>query len=276
MEQLNGYGDGIYYAWMSDRRRTVLVERDEGGSTEFELPDLCLRLPLVDRFPDGRILVASSVSKWRSPDDFDRNGFVVDPTTNSQSEILLGDGVASISIDSLGRIWVSYNDVGVFGGLGWGHPGPAPVGASGLNCFDINGNILWRFPGDADVASNFDCYAMNVHDQTAAVYYYREFPLCVVSSDFQVSSFETELKGRKNFAIDDSLVLFSGQYHDAPSIGHLAVLGNDRLQEYQEVEFILPDKSPLSSGRLISRGAEMHYVDKTGWYNTKLVDGNCR
>ena len=40
-----------------------------------------------------------------------------------------------MQVDSLGRIWVSYADEGVYGNFGWGQPGPPPVGAAGLVCF---------------------------------------------------------------------------------------------------------------------------------------------
>ena len=274
MEQINGYGNGISYAWMSERRRSVLVELNEGGSSVFELPKLRLRLPLVDRFSDGRILVASSVSKWRGPNDFDRNAVVFDPATNSQSEMLLGDSIRSLFIDSIGRIWVSYIDVGVFGGLGWGHPGPKPVGASGLNCFAADGEVLWSFPGHEEYGGISDCYALNVREQTAAFYYYSQFPLCRVTGEFQMQFWDTGLSGCGSLAISDSFALFSGQYHDAEADGYLARLGAGKLEKLQKVEFVVPSTSITSSRQLLGRGAEMHYFDKTGWYKTTLVGGD--
>lgn len=262
---------------MGALKRFALLEMSDNRCRAFELGELDLTFPLVDVFPDGRVLVAASRSQWRGRDDYDKNGVVVDPSTGKQSHILLGDGIESLSIDTLGRIWVSYFDEGIFGNFGWGYidPSPAPVGASGLNCFSAGGDILWNFPSDDECGGISDCDAMNVHGQTAWVHFYPEFPLCRVSSDFQRRYWKTGLSGCGHFAVNDPSVLFSGQYEDAPAIGHLAILGDGKLEGYQEVEFGLPDGSPISSGQLLGRGADMHYFDESGWYRTRLVDGDC-
>jgi len=101
-----------------------------------ELPELDLTFPLVDVFPDGRVLVVAPRCAWRAADDFDLNGAIIEPQTGEVSKILLGDGISTIQIDGLGRIWAGYCDEGVFGNFGWGAlDGPHPVGAAGLVVF---------------------------------------------------------------------------------------------------------------------------------------------
>ena len=253
---------------MEQPRRFALLEVSDEWSGFTELGELDLTFPLVDLFPDGRVLVAAARSQWRGRDDYDKNGVVIDPWTGKQTRFLLGDGIEALSIDSLGRIWVSYFDEGIFGNFGWGGPGPAPIGAAGLNCFTDDGDILWSFP----IGSMADCYAMNVRRETAWVYFYTDFPLCRVSNDFQRSHWETGLRGCSRFAVDGSSVLFSGQYEEERAVGHLAVLGEGKLKHAGKVELVLPDESPISSGELLGRGAEMHYFDESGWYRTRLVE----
>src|SRR5690348_4607481 len=43
-----------------------------GATTTTDLPSLDLTFPMVDLFPDGRVLVAGPRCSWRSETDFDR------------------------------------------------------------------------------------------------------------------------------------------------------------------------------------------------------------
>ena len=269
------HGSGVFpKTRMGDRKRFALVEMFDNKRRDFELPALDLTFPLVDVFPDGKFLVAGSRSEWRAEGDYDRNGVVFDPTTGAQTEILLGDGIESVAVDSLGRIWVAYFDEGVFGNLGWGHFGPPPVGASGLNCFSDDGEILWSFPDDDEFGAIADCYAMNVQGESAIVSFYTEFPLCRVSGDFERRYWETGLEGCRHLAINESSVLFSGQYNDEPAIGYHAIMGDRKLRKLRQIEFCLPDKTPISSGHWIGRGAEMHFFDESGWYRARLSESD--
>src|ERR1700761_2145702 len=104
------------------RFRLMRVGAD-GAATAVDLPPLDLTFPMVDVFPDGRVLVAGPCCSWRSESDFDRNGAVIAPKTGTVSRILLGDGIENVFVDTLGRIWVGYFDEGVFGNFGWSDPG---------------------------------------------------------------------------------------------------------------------------------------------------------
>jgi len=260
---------------IAEPARFVLVQLRGGEIKKIELPELDTTFPHVDVFPDGRILVVGPRSAWRSEDDYDTNGLIFDPLTGDRSCILLGDGIQNISIDSLAKIWVSYFDEGIFGNFGWGGPNSKPVGWSGLNCFSADGKLIWSFPLDDEYGSISDCYALNVQNETASLYFYTEFPLCRISTSFQRRYWKTGLTGCHQFAISESLVLFSGQYKDPQSVGYLASLEDERIGEPQKVEFLLPDRSPISNGQLLGRGPNMSFFDDTGWYRTSLDDIKC-
>ncbi|MEZ5652937.1 MAG: hypothetical protein R3E87_20570 [Burkholderiaceae bacterium] len=251
---------------MKQSRRFRVSIVGEHGPTTHDLPPLNVTFPLVDRFPDGRILVVASRARWRGEDDFDRNAVVVDPRTGTTHSFLVGDGVEDAFVDSHGRIWVSYFDEGVCGNFGWGDPGPEPVGAAGLNCFDDHGALLWRFPVDCRYGPIDDCYALNVCADEARVFAYSAFELCRVGSRFEVTGWTTRLAGCHAFAVSGSHVLFTGQYHDPADTGYLGELSNGRLANVETVTFELPDGGAFESGQFVGRCDALHFFDAQGWH----------
>ena len=65
----------------------VYRSNDAGTVEKIDLPLLDAAFPRVDRFPDGKILIAAARSQWRSRDDYDRNGYVIDPAARQVSWI---------------------------------------------------------------------------------------------------------------------------------------------------------------------------------------------
>lgn len=254
-------GIGIFpVSRMDTPHRFRLVRVVAGGDTKtVELPPLNLTFPMVDVFPDGRVLVAGPRCSWRSETDFDRNGAVIDPKTGAVARILLGDGIEDVFIDTRSRIWVGYFDEGVFGNFGWSDPGPPPIGAGGLVVFDASGGILWEYPDESHTPPIDDCYAMNVTGDAATIFFYSTFPVCTIARDFALSFFPTPLRGCKAFAIADGRVLFSGQYNDVASTGYRGTLSPDRPAEMEQVSFLHPDGTPIQAARIIGRGSKLHF-----------------
>jgi len=244
--------------------------RVDGSTETIELPPLDLTFPMVDMFPNGRVLVAGPRCSWRSETDFDRNGAVIDPKTGAVSRILLGDGIEDLFIDTAGRIWAGYFDEGVFGNFGWSDPGPPPIGASGVVVFDAGGTILWTYPQQGRNPSIDDCYAMNVSGDGAAIFFYSDFPVCTITRDFALSFFSTPMRGCKAFAIADGRVLFSGQYNDSVHTGYRGVLNPDRPAEMEQVTFLYPDGTPIRATRIIGRGSKLYFFAGDAVYAADL------
>jgi hypothetical protein len=91
----------------------------------------------------------------------------------------MGDGINSVQTTDEGMIWTSYFDEGVFGNYRWNQP----MGASGLNCFDSAGRILWEFKPPAGFDSICDCYSLNVANNAVWTCYYTDFPLVKIDAD---------------------------------------------------------------------------------------------
>lgn len=235
------------------------------GKTDFTFP-------FVEIFPDGRVLLISARCQWRSENDFDLNGLIYDPKTKKRSAFLVGDGVEGVSIDERGRIWVSYFDEGVFGNYGWASPGPRCIGEMGLNCFNGQGEIIWRFQPPENGSHIDDCYAMNVVGTNVFIYFYSDFPLCSIGENFELRFRETELNGSHAFAIEGNTALFSGQYNEPLSRFHHMSLGEHKLKKLNEVEVVLPNGDPIRDGRMLARGRHVHFFDSDSWYRGDIRD----
>jgi hypothetical protein len=265
-KEVTGGGARFARTRIDEPMRFRLVKMTEGERAIVDLPPLDVTFPVVDVFPDGKVLVAGTRCAWYGEGEFDLNGIVIDPATGACERILLGDGIARLSIDQSSRIWVGYYDEGIYGNFGWGNPGPRPVGAAGLACFNARGEKVWEFPG----ASIDECYALNVKGSEAFAYFCAGFPICRISSDFRVASWTTQLKGCRGLAISQSMVFLSSQYDDPPGIGYMGVLECDELRDVRRVALVLPDGSELSTQRLIARGPHLHYFADDAVYRARL------
>jgi len=255
------HGVGIFPRAKMEVPKRFCLQRMSGGSLRsIDLPLLDVTFPRVDTFPDGRILLASPRCSWRAQHDYDLNGIIFDPGTGRSRRMLLGDGIDSMQIDRLGRIWVSYIDEGIFGNFGWGTPGPPPVGSSGLACFSASGEKLWEFPGSTGYDIT-DCYALNVSGSEAAIFFYTDFPICRISGDYRLSFWKTDLQGCHAFALSETEALFSGQYKEPPDLAHIGRLVAGELTETRRIRLLMPDGTSRPGGRLQGRGRHLYHFD---------------
>ncbi len=236
------------------------------GGIAIDIPPLEITFPLVDLFPDGRILMAASRCQWRGPDDYDRNGVIFDPKSGSLKRILLGDGIADIGVDARGRIWASYFDEGVFGNFGWGMPGPGGPGRGGLTCFDDDGRILWQFNSDHD-APIADCYALNATPEAMWAYYYMAFEICRVGMDFSKTIWPPpEVAGAHAFAVCDKAFLFASGYGAPKDKVHLVRREGEKLGKTTILSVAAPDGESLDGSTVVGRGKYLHFLNRRGWF----------
>ncbi len=253
------------------KARFKLIVLHAGEATEIDLPPLDITFPKCDLFCDGRILLASARCSWRGADDFDRNGVIFDPATGQTNRILLGDGMADLSIDESDRIWVSYFDEGVLGNLGWNHPGPPGPGAGGLVCFADDGKELWAFNDPENSTFIVDCYAFNVQREERWAYFYSDFDLCSVDGNFRsVILSGVPISGSSAFAVTDQGLLFSSQYREPSNTFHFVQRKGESLGQPKTVIGKLPDRKWIDRCQLVGRGAWMHVINDDGWFATDI------
>ena len=151
--------------------KATLVHLNQDGelANYLELPETFVAHPRIQPLPEGRYLVAGARTHRFKDGSFEKNGYVYGPGGRVEGNFLMGDGIADVQCDSAGNIWTSYFDEGIFGNYGW----TEPLGASGLVCFDLEGQIRWRFRPPDGFDSIADCYALNaVSPSEVYVYYY--------------------------------------------------------------------------------------------------------
>lgn len=175
----------------SDLAFSLVVQRGAGAEI-ISLPAMNITFPYVDLFSDGGCVLVGARSSWRSKDDFDLNGALIERGAKAAKRVCFGDGVENVGIDGTDRIWVSYFDEGVFGNFGWSHPGPTGLGAGGINCFDRTGELIWQHNREGATEHIDDCYAMNVSPFGVWFYFYSDFKVAKISEDFQLSTLKPQ------------------------------------------------------------------------------------
>jgi hypothetical protein len=170
-------GIGIFpKATLEQATEYVVLRWQRGGVETLQLRNQSPLFSFVQPAPDGVLLVAARCH-WK-PEGVTPNAVVFDRDGRELRRFVLGDGIEDVRTAPDGSIWASYFDEGVFGNYGWGSPGPAPVGASGLVHFGATGERISEYDSAAAGTDSIcDAYALCTAEDGAWVYFYTEFPI---------------------------------------------------------------------------------------------------
>ena len=218
----------------------------------------------LSMFPNGEILVVAPRCRPRS-DGSELNAQVFDQDGKRKRAFLLGDGINRVQCDRQGNIWVAYFDEGVFGNLGWGDD-INPLGASGLSCFTGDGHRTWDFKPPGRLRRDMDCYALNVSGAGAWAYYYDDFPIVFIDSNWQIRAWKTQTSGARTFAVGDQNILLYGGYEPERTWCRLLRVGDGVAELIGRVALDFPDKVDLTKAKVIGRGKELHVFSGDDWY----------
>lgn len=239
-----------------DSPQQYRIQSLENGQASLDVLVTDEEFNIHDIQPVGdELLLVCARSRWRSANEFDRNGRVYGQDGIFRREILLGDGIQTIQCTRTGQIWTSYFDEGVFGNYGWRNP----VGASGLVAWNARGEKLLVFEAPEECGFVADCYAMNVAaDEDVWCCYYSDFPLVRVQHRRITSHWSSPVRGSPAFAVGDGYVLFAGSY-DESDVLHLVRLGSDRDAELVgKFQMVASDETPVSFERVVGRGKKLY------------------
>ena len=244
---------------------SILVVSRSSGSREIGLSGLTATFAKIELLPDGEILVVASRCLRHPDGSFELNAKVYDPTGRPKREFLLGDGINHVQADAKGNVWVAYFDEGVYGNFGWQHDG-GPFGAAGLSCFNCDGHKMWDFHPPEGFDHISDCYGLNVSSTGAWAYYYTDFPIALIDSEWRVRCWQTGLAGGKTFAVDGGRVLLYVGYGDQRTACQLLELHNHDAKLIAKVSLVLPSEVDLSQATVIGRGKELHVFSGDDWF----------
>ncbi len=248
----------------SDLAFSLVVQSGAGAET-FSLPATNITFPYVDLFSDGGCVLVGARSSWRSKDDFDLNGALIERGSTVAKRVCFGDGVENVGVDRKDRIWISYFDEGVFGNFGWSHPGPTGLGAGGINCFDRTGQLLWQHNREDATEHIDDCYAMNVSPLGVWFYFYTAFKVAKVTEDFSVEYFDTPISGSHSFVTDGRRFVFSSQYREPSTTFHATNLYKGKLVHRRKLSLSLPAGIKADQIKMTARGDKLHVFAEKDW-----------
>ena len=237
------------------------------NTTLYELSSLTTTCPIIEKFPDGRILVSGSHCRRSNDGVLEQNAAIYSDDGQLAKRFCLGDGIEHIQIDDLGRIWVGYSDEGVFGNRGWG---AHPIGATGLECFGVDGQELWSFAPPPGFDTMADLYALNVAGNEVWTSYYTDFPIVLIDSDLSVRGWQTELSGVRALAVAGKHVLAYGGYNESRDSCQLLRLGDNNANVINDVKLSMPADLDILASKVIGRGNILHVICNQEWHQFKV------
>ena len=227
---------------VAETPRRVSQNPSTSGSTRVRIVDLSgvilcelradPKFSHVQSLPDRSWLVAAH---W--PDDNAINGWVYDQNGNQIDALSLGGGIKDVQVSTVGHIWVSYFDEGIYGAGGSGE---------GLIGFNRDGSVRFRFSQlfEQGLPPIDDCYALNVVDDLVCLYYYSAFPLVKLRQGRVLEWRKSvPVHGAGAFAIAGEQVIFIGSYQEhnglyrlGPSTAPVLMRPVDSDREHIEVK----------------------------------------
>jgi len=211
----------------------------------------------VQPMPEGILLVGARC-RW-SPRGAECNAVVADRSGQILQEMTLGDGIEDVRVTSSGTIWVSYFDEGVCGNFGWRHPGPEPIGATGLVAFTPHGDIRFSYnPSAAQTDEVTDVYAMNVAATGEVwIYFYTDFPIVRIV-DGRYMKWDFGVGGARGIAVHGDRILLVGDY-DRPALARLLRLKTDGVAELIEELSVVDDSGrPIQGDKMYGTGSDLY------------------
>lgn len=237
------------------------------SSYEIELSDLAAAFSFVQLLPGGKPLVISSRCQRFRDGTHELNAWIYDANGTLQNQFLLGDGIQHLQADEGGNIWVGYFDEGVYGNFGWGGTGDAaPLGATGLVCFNAQGGKLWEYQPVSGTDFISDVYALNVFAKEVWAYYYTDFPLVRIRWDRNVQAWATKIAGARAFAVGNEKALMFGGYGDHRTSCRVLRLCNTEAVFDQRIALSLPEGGNLADATVTGRGNVLHVFADEIWY----------
>jgi hypothetical protein len=222
--------------------------------------------PLVDVLADGSFLVVGTRCRWAESGP-ELNALVIGQDGRTLRRGCLGDGIQHLQVAGDGTIWAGYFDEGVFGNMGWGRPGPEPLGAGGIAAWSPDFEKTWELDPEEGLVA--DCYALNVGHGEVLACPYTDFPVVRIQ-DRQVTVTATVgVSGPAGIIADGPQVGIIGTYRDL-SLLITGAIQDGTFRESERVSLWAPDGTPLPMARVHCRDTVAHFFAGRKWYSFDL------
>ena len=231
-----------------------------------ELTGALPALPQVCSLPGGGVLVVGCWCLNTPAGRAEPNARVYDEHGRLHSAFAAGNGISHVAVDDAERIWVAYSDEGIYGD-------PGGKGASGLACFNVEGEMTWSYRPPDDESWIDDCCALNVSGTDAWACYFSAFPIARIRNDV-VSLWPNcdHVIAAQALAVDGDRVLLAGGYRNQADRAVLLNLDCTGAHEVRRFWLTAPDGASLSGARMIGSGGSVHLFAGTTWYRLGIAD----
>ena len=224
--------------------------------------------PFVEVLPDGTFLLVGARCAWQ-PTGPERNALAIDARGDVVHRGCLGDGIAHLQVAPDGSIWVGYFDEGVFGNLGWGIPGPAPLGAGGIATWSADFAKTWELDPQQGLIA--DCYSLNVSADEVLACSYTDFPIVRINNDHVEVLPTNEVSGPSAVLAAGNRVALIGDYRD-PALLIIGDTQDGTVRELQRRHLWAPTGDPLPACKVHCRGSVAHFFIDPDWYTFDLAE----
>jgi hypothetical protein len=235
-------------------------------ATVTQVQSLPVAHPRVDVLADGSFLVVGARCSWKESGP-QLNALAIDQDGRIGRRGCLGDGIAHLQVAADGTIWAGYFDEGVFGNLGWGGRGPAPLGAGGIVAWSPDFEKTWELdPREGLVA---DCYALNVGPGEVTACPYAGFPVVRIRARHHTVAQTSGVSGPVGIVASGDRVGIIGTYRD-PSLLITGAIQGGTFHETERTKLRAPDGAPLPTAEVHCRGSVAHFFAAAKWYSLDL------
>ncbi|MFZ0737576.1 MAG: hypothetical protein WBL70_08765 [Candidatus Acidiferrales bacterium] len=225
----------------------------------------------IETLPGNKILVVAPHCFLNEDGSHEPNAKIYLPDGERERQFLVGSGISHVQSDADGNVWVGYADQAVFGDFGRGSSG-GPFGPAGLSCFSPIGGKIWDFKPPSGFNQISHCYALNVSRGGVWAYYYTDFPIAWIDSDWHVRCWNTRsadgksVAGGRTFAAgNEKILLYGGYGNRRNSCSFLRLQGTD-AELVAQVSLVLPRDAELANATVIGRDKELHVFSGDDWY----------
>ncbi len=211
--------------------------------------------------PDGRFLLGAG----RTQDGRESNASVWDHEGTRIVEGNLGDAIAHVLATPAGQIWIGYHDEA---------NGPPSGPPSGIARFNPDLAESWRYRAGSGMPEHFDCYSLNVEDETATSYAYADWHLTRISGNSWTDLGRAPHIGAHGLLVEDErAVLIGGYGADYDLLTPVVIDGDGVHPTGSPRRLVLPDGlEVIRAAKSFCRGPELHVIHYGTWYRLSLSD----
>lgn len=222
--------------------------------------------PRIDMLADGSFLVVGARCRWAESGP-ELNALAIDRSGQIHRRGCLGDGIQHLQVARDGTIWAGYFDEGVYGNMGWGGPGPEPLGAGGIAAWSPDFEKAWELDPQEGLVD--DCYALNVGAAEVLACPYTDFPVVRIQDRKVTVAATSGVSGPAGIIANGDQVGIIGTYRD-PSLLITGAIRDGAFRESARVHLWAPDGAPMPTARVHCRGSVAHFLAGRTWYSFDL------